>query len=218
MIQLGNFTKNFKEKTIFDSVSYNFKDYGFYGLVGESGCGKTTLLRLISLLDNEYEGTLRISGKNIRNLKKKEEENLRIDTFSYVFSDSRLFDYLTVKENIYLPCVLQKKTIDEGRLCSLAEQMKAVDILDRKDIKSLSEGEKQRVSILRALLLNNPVLICDEPTAHLNEDLSKEITSLLAAVCKKDKKTVIRSTHDENLIPYFDTTLHVGDGKLSENE
>ena len=218
MIQLRGFSKNFDNKTIFDSVDYEFKDFNFYGLVGESGCGKTTLLRLISLLDNQFDGELIVSGKRIKGLKKKERENLRVDTFSYVFSNAQLFDYLTVKENIYLPCTLQKKTIDEGRLVSLSEQRKAFDLLDRKDVKSLSEGEKQRVSILRALLLNNPVLICDEPTAHLNEELSKEITSLLLGVCKKDKKMRIRSTHDENLISYFDKTLHVLNGKLIENE
>ena len=82
MIQLRGFSKNFDNKTIFDSVDYEFKDFNFYGLVGESGCGKTTLLRLISLLDNQFDGELIVSGKSIKGLKKKERENLRVDTFS----------------------------------------------------------------------------------------------------------------------------------------
>ena len=153
---------------------------------------------MLSLLDDQYEGSLIINGKDRSVLSKKEKEKFRVETFGYVFSDARLLDYLTVRENILLPCYLQKKAIDEERL--------------------LSEGEKQRVSILRALLLDCPILVCDEPTAHLNEELSKEITSLLSSIVKKEKKLVIRSTHDESLASYFDSVRMIKEGKISERK
>ncbi len=216
MIQLSNFEKSFKSKKVFDNVNYEFKDNLFYGLIGDSGSGKTTLLRLISLLDNDYNGVLGINGQDRKNVSKKEQERIRTSTFGYVFSDARLFDYLTIKENIILPSVIQKKKYSEEHLLSLAKQRKAEDLLGRKEVSSLSQGEKQRVSILRARLLDNPVLICDEPTAHLNEELGKEITSLLALACEKEKKLVIMATHDQSLTGFFNQVLLVGGGKLSE--
>ncbi len=218
MIQLAHFTKKFKDKVILNSIDVLFQDGFFYGLRGESGAGKTTLLRLLSLLDDQYEGSLIINGKDRSVLSKKEKEKFRVETFGYVFSDARLLDYLTVRENILLPCYLQKKAIDEERLLSLSKEIGVFSLLSRKEVSSLSEGEKQRVSILRALLLDCPILVCDEPTAHLNEELSKEITSLLSSIVKKEKKLVIRSTHDESLASYFDSVRMIKEGKISERK
>ena len=218
MIQLAHFTKKFKDKVILNSIDVLFQDGFFYGLRGESGAGKTTLLRLLSLFDDQYEGSLIINGKDRSVLSKKEKEKFRVETFGYVFSDARLLDYLTVRENILLPCYLQKKAIDEERLLSLSKEIGVFSLLSRKEVSSLSEGEKQRVSILRALLLDCPILVCDEPTAHLNEELSKEITSLLSSIVKKEKKLVIRSTHDESLASYFDSVRMIKEGKISERK
>ena len=196
MIKLESLTKQFDKKIVLNSINYEFQEDKFYGIVGESGCGKTTLLRIISLLDEKYSGKLFVDNVDRNSLKRKEREKRRVQNFSYVFSESRLLPYLSVKENVLLPLTIQKRVYSEKRLGLLADQRKVLNLLERSDVTSLSEGEKQRISILRALILDSPILICDEPTAHLNESLGDEITSLLASICKSEKKLVIMATHD----------------------
>jgi putative ABC transport system ATP-binding protein len=121
MIELKHFRKQFREKVILNDIQVSFEEAKIVGIVGESGAGKTTLLNLISLLDQDFEGERIISSIDTRHLSKKKREKLRLDTFSYVFSDANLLTYLSVRENILLPLQLQKKAIDEVRNKALTE-------------------------------------------------------------------------------------------------
>lgn len=216
MIELKHFRKQFREKVILNDIQVCFEEAKIVGIVGESGAGKTTLLNLISLLDQDFEGERIISSIDTRHLSKKKREKLRLDTFSYVFSDANLLTYLSVRENIILPLQLQKKAIDEVRLNDISQIMKISSLLDRKDVNTLSEGEKQRVSICRALMNQTPFLVCDEPTAHLNHELSQEILHLLSHISHTMNRGVIVSTHDESLLSSFDVVYQIRDTKLYE--
>ncbi len=212
MIELQNFTKEFKSKRIFENINIQFDKNTFYGIYGPSGCGKTTLLNLISLLDDSYSGDILINQKNIKEIKKKEE--FRKNTFAFIFSEASLFDYLSVKENIILPLTFRKKNVPQN-LNELAKELSIDDLLDR-DISTLSEGEKQRVSILRALVSGQDYLICDEPTSHLDKENSILIVQLLKKMAQKKEKTIIMSCHDQNLIPYFSKAYAIEEYHLHE--
>lgn len=181
MIKLQNFTKEFKAKRIFENVNIQFDKSTFYGIYGPSGSGKTTLLNLISLLDDSYFGDLLINGKNVKEIKKKEE--FRKNTFSFIFSEANLFDYLSVKENILLPLTFRKRNAPQS-IYELTKELSIADLLDR-NITTLSGGEKQRVSILRALISGQDFLICDEPTSHLDRENSILIVQLLQQLALK---------------------------------
>lgn len=212
MIELQNFTKEFKSKRIFENINIQFDKSTFYGIYGPSGCGKTTLLNLISLLDDSYSGDILINQKNIKEIKKKEE--FRKNTFAFIFSEASLFDYLSVKENIILPLTFRKKNVPQN-LNELAKELSIDDLLDR-DISTLSEGEKQRVSILRALVSGQDYLICDEPTSHLDKENSILIVQLLKKMARKKEKTIIMSCHDQNLITYFSKAYAIEEYHLHE--
>lgn len=212
MIKLQNFRKEFKNKLIFENINIQFEDHTFYGIYGPSGSGKTTLLNLISLLDRSYDGEINIHEQNVKSI--KQVEQFRKSNFAFIFSESNLLDYLTVKENILLPLTFLKKNIPSD-FYELATDLSIYDLLDR-DIETLSEGEKQRVSILRALISGQEILICDEPTSHLDKTNSILIASLLKKIAKEKKKTVIMSCHDQNLIPYFDHVYAIKEYHLSE--
>ena len=181
MIKLQNFTKEFKAKRIFENVNIQFDKSTFYGIYGPSGSGKTTLLNLISLLDDSYFGDLLINGKNVKEIKKKEE--FRKNTFSFIFAEANLFDYLSVKENILLPLTFRKRNAPQS-IYELTKELSIADLLDR-NITTLSGGEKQRVSILRALISGQDFLICDEPTSHLDRENSILIVQLLQQLALK---------------------------------
>ncbi len=212
MIELQNFTKEFKSKRIFENVNIQFDKSAFYGIYGPSGSGKTTLLNLISLLDDSYIGDILINNKNVKEIKKKED--FRKNTFAFIFSEPNLFDYLSVKENILLPLTFRKKNVPEN-LAQFAKELSISNLLDR-DISTLSEGEKQRVSILRALVSGQDYLICDEPTSHLDRENSILIVQLLNEIAVKKGKTIIMSCHDQNLIPYFSKAYAIEEYHLHE--
>lgn len=212
MIELQNFNKSFKNKLIFESINIQFKSNTFYGIYGPSGSGKTTLLNLISMLDSSYEGNIYINNQNLKEIKKKQD--FRKSTFSFIFSESSLLDYLTVKENILLPLTFLKKNIPSD-FEELAKELSIKELLNR-DISTLSEGEKQRVSILRALMSGQQIIICDEPTSHLDKENSILIVKTLSKLAKEKEKTVIMSCHDQTLIEYFDKAYEIKEYHLNE--
>lgn len=211
MICLSHFSKAFKQKSILEDVSIDFKESSFYALVGESGSGKTTLLKSISLLDPDYQGSLTIDDQDARHLKKTEA--FRILHFSYIFSDSYLLDYLSIQENVFLPLYAMKKPISNEIFQEYAMRLGLTAVLNQKPVE-LSEGEKQRVSILRALLMNKPYLICDEPTSHLDPTNAKAILQLLRSLSHDMHKTVIVALHDYSSLSAFDRVLQFTNQKL----
>ena len=175
---IKNLSKSFDNKLIFTSFSYEFRDTGIYLLKGESGKGKTTLLRILSGLDKKFDGEIIGFSK----------ENV-----SYAFQEYRLFPTLTVLENTLIASNdLTEEDVEKAKmlLCSLDLEEDIYGLLPSQ----LSGGMKQRVAICRALLKNRDVLLLDEPTKELDTAL---VDKLLALIEEKGKKRlVIISTHD----------------------
>ena len=184
---IKNLSKSFGEKEIFNDFSYSFGDRGIYALTGESGVGKTTLLRMISGLDSDYKGE--ISGAA---------------SVSFAFQEHRLFPVLTALENVVF-AISDKKS---EAVLSLAQNMLVSLGISEKDFSllpsELSGGMKQRVSLARAFLKDAPILLLDEPTGELDS----ENAALTRDIIKKqaESRLVIIVTHNKDEIDELSAT------------
>ena len=175
-LMLNKISKKFGDKSIFQNFSYEFDEIGLYIITGESGIGKTTLLRMIAGLDTDYIGNI---------------ENGGIKNVSFMFQEYRLFPTLSALENASISTGKKTDTNAYQLLIRLG--------LDEDDLRKipheLSGGMKQRVSFVRALLKNSPVLILDEPTKELDASTARTMLDIIRNEAKK--RLVIIVTHDD---------------------
>lgn len=180
---------------------------------GPSGCGKTTLLNLIAGILPAASGGIVVAGTELHRLSDRERRLFRLQTVGQVFQDFQLIDYLNVLENVLLPCRIHPSVRltpalrDRGR--SLLSSVGLGDC-GRRSIAHLSQGERQRVAICRALLLSPQIVLADEPTGNLDPASSQTITQLLLSEATSSDATLIMVTHDHSLLPMFDRSVDFG--------
>ncbi|MDR3238264.1 MAG: ABC transporter ATP-binding protein [Spirochaetia bacterium] len=224
LIQANNITKIYtrgSEKIhALNNASFSVNKGDIVCVIGQSGSGKTTLVNVLGCLDNPSSGSLTIDGKEVfktgLSLSESELTHVRRRFFGYVFQKFFLIPTLTVKENILLPAVFQKKyKANEENLDPIMEML---DIAKRKEHlpSQLSGGEMQRVAIARALINNPSVLIADEPTGNLDSKRSGEIKDLIVNLNKEHGITVILVTHNTDLAKIGNRTLELTDGVLRQ--
>ena len=213
MIKVENLRKTFGERLLFDSVSLKIERGDFVGIYGPSGSGKTTLLSLLSLSDPDYGGLIEIDGQDLRELRGRERPSFALRNVARVYGENNLVDYLTARENALLPLYFQSLPLIQGELTRLSSALGVADVLERK-AGSLSEGEKQRIALLRSLLSGQSYLLLDEPTSHLDEKNARKLASLLSEIAKTERPGILMATHDEGLLPYFSHVYRIVDGRL----
>ena len=175
-LKLNNVSKNFDERIILNNFSHVFDEKGLYFITGESGVGKTTLLRIIADLDKEYKGTV---------------ENGGIANVSFMFQEYRLFPTLNALKNA---AVAEKSgSAIAARQLLLRLGFKEDDL--KKRPSQLSGGMKQRVAFVRAVLKKSPILILDEPTKELDADTVRIMMDIIKE--EAEKRLVIAVTHDD---------------------
>jgi putative spermidine/putrescine transport system ATP-binding protein len=172
-------------------VSLHVKDGEFISLLGESGCGKTTLLKSIAGLLEVESGDILMNGKSIMNVAPEKRGTV------IVFQDLRLFPHLTVEKNIAFAMEIKKisKTEQKETVRKLLEEVQLVGYENRK-IGEMSGGQMQRVALARALAAKPNILLLDEPFSGLDERLRVEIRNLVLKLQKERKITTILVTHD----------------------
>ncbi|MFM7868317.1 MAG: ABC transporter ATP-binding protein [Planctomycetaceae bacterium] len=179
-------------------------------LAGPSGCGKTTLLNLISGILPPAAGLVEVNGTDIARLSDAERRLFRLKNIGLVFQDFQLLDYLDVLGNVLLPCRIQPSVrltpALRERGLTLLQQVGLADFSQRS-VTRLSQGERQRVALCRALLLNPQLLLADEPTGNLDPHNSRRMVELLLQESRRSGATLIMVTHDHSLLPMFDRTL-----------
>jgi putative ABC transport system ATP-binding protein len=201
------------------SVSLTVAEGEMVCMQGPSGSGKTTLLSIIGCIFSPTSGKARIGGKKISRLPDHFLTRYRRELIGFVFQNYNMIDHLTVLENITLPLVplgvspsaREKKADHLLEKFGLSHRKKFI-------VKQLSGGELQRVAIARALINDPPIIVADEPTAHLDGKLSLEIVDMLASL-KKEGRTVIVSSHDSIVSghPKVTRIIEVRDGVILEN-
>ena len=179
-------------------------------VVGPSGCGKTTLLNLIAGISLPDSGTVEVEEQTISQMSDAERRNFRIAKIGMVFQQFELVEYLDLKRNILLPFLINaslKLTKQvEQHAEDLAREMGLADKLKRRP-SQLSQGEKQRCAICRALVTEPKILLADEPTGNLDPRNKKTILALMDGQVAKHNQTLIVVTHDLSILDGMDRTI-----------
>lgn len=196
MIELLQIYKAFGAHTVLDNVSIKFTTGRTHILLGQSGCGKSTILRLIIGLEKHDSGDILIDGKKVPD----NGHNEIAKHFGYVIQDKTLMPHLSALDNILLPVKARK--LDVKSVIDHLEYLKELLLLDQAIIEKypsqLSGGQKQKVCLIRALILNPPNLLMDEPFSALDPIIRSTLQTELKKIFIKLKKTVIFVTHDLN--------------------
>ena len=180
--------------------------------VGPSGTGKTTLLHLVAGIHTAESGNVITLGKELHEMSDAERRAFRITRLGLVFQDFALLDYLSVLDNILLPYritpSLRMKACDRQRAESLADSLGIAEYLKRKP-SELSQGERQRVAICRAVVAEPELVLADEPTANLDPENSSRVLDALQAYSDENQATLIIVSHDRDTIERFENRVDV---------
>jgi ABC-type lipoprotein export system ATPase subunit len=175
-------------------------------ILGQSGCGKTTLLHLLTGLLKPQKGNILIDGQDINALKGSAADRFRGKNIGIVLQESHFIQSLNVLENLLLTQNLAGRKADKMRINHLLEALNIADKAAAKP-KNLSIGEQQRVSIARALLHQPKILFADEPTSALDDINTAQVVSLLENLCRDEGASLVLVTHDNRLKTRFAKTL-----------
>ena len=211
ILKADQLTKKFGEKTIFENLSYEFKEGKIYAVRGCSGAGKSTFLAVVAGFLRPDGGRVLLEEKNIYDI--KDEDYYKIhQKEGYVPQSNILMKNLTVLENITVPFLLEEDKDEEYLNETALVYLKKLGISDLKNKYpyEISGGEAKRVSIIRALLNDPKILILDEPTTGLDKKTGKIIFDFIDEYVKKGN-TVIIASHDESLENYGVETIKLGD-------
>jgi putative ABC transport system ATP-binding protein len=192
-----------KNKNILKGITADFEKGKFYAILGPSGCGKSTLLSLIGGLDTPGGGDILYDGQD---LTKIGLQNHRRNNVAFVFQNFNLLEYMTAAENVELISELPALPILEKVGLSKEEA--------KRNVKQLSGGQQQRVAVARALASERRLLLADEPTGNLDEEMAKEITLILKESAHTYGKCVIVVTHSLELASEADIVISLKNGKL----
>ncbi len=197
MIKIHQLTKTFGDRTVFSDLNLNFDAGKVYALIGNSGCGKTTLLNMVAKLEPYDQGSIQYKGKDLRNIK---PTNYFRNELGYLFQNFGLIDNKTVSENLDLGLIGHK--LDKQKKRETKEE-----VLDRvglsyiqldQKVYELSGGEAQRVALAKIILKDPPLILADELTAALDPETSQEIMDLLLTLKNKERLIII-ATHNPTI-------------------
>lgn len=197
MIKIHQLTKTFGDRTVFSDLNLNFDAGKVYALIGNSGCGKTTLLNMVAKLEPYDQGSIQYKGKDLRKIK---PTNYFRNELGYLFQNFGLIDNKTISENLDLGLIGHK--LDKQKKRETKEE-----VLDRvglsyiqldQKVYELSGGEAQRVALAKIILKDPPLILADELTAALDPETSQEIMDLLLTLKNKERLIII-ATHNPTI-------------------
>ncbi|MFC4993884.1 ABC transporter ATP-binding protein [Rubritalea tangerina] len=176
-------------------------------IVGPSGCGKTTLLHLIAGIKRPGHGRILVMNKELCSLSEADVRAFRVQNIGLIFQEFELLDYLNVLDNILLPYRISRALkLDGGvkqRAGALVDEVGLGDKLKRP-VRQLSQGERQRVAICRALLAKPSLILADEPTGNLDVENTDKVLEILFKYVEESGATLVSVTHERHLLDRFD--------------
>jgi ABC-type lipoprotein export system ATPase subunit len=218
MIQLKNIDRSYKTGAgrtwVLRRVNLDIREGEFITVMGPSGAGKSSLLNVLALLDDQWEGEYWFREQAVHDLKRKQRSELAKKNVGVVFQSYHLLDDLTVQENIDLP--LSYKDIPRNQRQSLvADTLDRFQIVAKKDLypSQLSGGQQQLVGVARAAIHKPPLLLADEPTGNLHSGQAREIMELFRAL-NQQGTTIVQVTHSEANAAFGSRTIQLRDGWL----
>ncbi len=183
-------------------------------LTGPSGSGKTTLLNLVAGIMAPTRGSITLEGEVISKLGSGRRRQHRLRDIGMIFQSFELLDYLDVRDNVLLQARLAPGISLTSALQQRAQDLAAeLGLADkwRRPVTALSQGERQRVAACRALLLDPPLVLADEPTGNLDPDNKRAVLDHLIALCARDGRMLLTVTHDHSLLSAFDRIIDMAE-------
>ncbi|KIL51311.1 ABC transporter ATP-binding protein [Jeotgalibacillus alimentarius] len=203
---------------VLKNISLHVAQGGIVSIVGRSGSGKSTLLNLISGFIRPTEGEIVILDEKVSEFTEEEFAEFRLKNMGFIFQSFQLIPSMTAYENIELPLIL-KGMSEQARKQMTLEMMKTVGLENFKDHypSELSGGQQQRVSIARALVLEPPLILADEPTGSLDSETEADLLAFIKKLNKERGITFVIITHDDEVAKIGDRTIEIADGELVRN-
>jgi len=217
-LTFSRITKAHGDTKSLDKISFEVKSGEFLFIVGPSGAGKTTLIKLILAAIKPTDGEIVVTFPKRKKKKRKIEEIRRL--IGTVYQDTRLVTDKTVYENIELALDIIS-TPKEERSETIKKVLKKTDLEDKADLfpSQLSGGELQRASLARALSIKPLLILADEPTGNLDPESGWKLVELLRKINKEDKTTIIMVTHDIDIVDSLKTrVIHLDKGKIIKDK
>ena len=203
MLTIKNINKRYYNLAVLKDISISFPDYGFVSIVGESGCGKSSLLNVIGGIDNEYQGYIYYQGKKINNL-------IRKGKTSYIFQSFHLISFLKANANVRLYDFFHHSSYKENKQSRISSFKNLKPAL-------LSLGQRQRIAILRSLYFEPDIILCDEPTASLDNENIQMVMKELKRLSYS--RLIIFVSHDRELVDkYSDEIYQMNDGEIVDHK
>ena len=224
VLEVENLIRNYRKSMIKKSdedikvlkgLSFTVDEGDFVGVMGKSGCGKTTLLKVLGLIDKQTGGRIRFMGKDTGDLYGDTLADIRRTKIGFIFQDFYLMDSLSVEENIMLPMILGEEDVKSmvETAHRYADQFQITHLL-KKNPYELSGGEKQRVAICRALINNPGLVLADEPTGNLDSKSGKIVIDALNQINREMGKTIVMVTHDPQMASNCKRIILLKDGVI----
>jgi putative ABC transport system ATP-binding protein len=216
MIQLKNLERSYKSPAgqfwVLRRVNLEIREGEFITIMGPSGAGKSSLLNVLALLDDSWQGEFWFREQAVHEMKRKQRSELAKRNIGMVFQSYHLLDDLTVRENIDLP-LSYKDVPHRQREGMVADTLDRFQMVAKKDLfpSQLSGGQQQLVGIARAVIHKPPLLLADEPTGNLHSSQAKEIMELFRAL-NQQGTTIVQVTHSDANAAYGSRTIQLRDG------
>ena len=214
MLEIKNLVKNFDKVKALDDINLTINKGEKIVIIGPSGCGKSTLLRCINLLETPTSGIIKYHHVETKNYKR----NILCQKIGMIFQNYNLFNHLTIIKNITLVPIKLKILTKETAYKKAMDLLNAMKLSDKANRypRELSGGEKQRVAIIRSLILSPEMLLIDEPTGALDPENIKDVLELLNNI-SQNGMTMIVVTHEMNFARVFaDKVIFMDKGKIVE--
>lgn len=208
-IEIKNLNKNFGNLVLFDNLNLEIESNKVTCIYGTSGCGKTTIIDIIGLIEKFNSGTVLYDGIAIKG--KNDVRNMLREKIGFIFQDFGLIENETVYQNMKMVYKVRKLKDQRTTIDNLLNDLNLENMLDRK-VFELSGGEQQRVAIAKTILKNPDIILADEPTASLDTENKKIVLTMLRDFVDSGK-TVIIVSHDSEILEYADIIIDLAEVK-----
>lgn len=219
VLEAKNINKMYRDpvytQILFD-VCFSIQKGVFASIIGKSGCGKSTLLYILSTMDTDYDGQLLINGESMKEKRESYLAKVRNEKIGFVFQFHYLLNEFTVLKNVMLPALKLGKYNEEAIISRAMEKLDILGIkhLAYKNAHLLSGGEKQRVSIARALINNPMIIMGDEPTGNLDKKNSAVVFDIFKELSETFHQTLLIVTHDMEFAEKTHRIIEMEDGRI----
>lgn len=216
ILQVNNLTKTFGKRTIIDQLSFSVETGTSLAITGASGCGKSTLLNMIGMLESPSSGQIFLEGKLLPKINSSAATKLRRHTINYLFQSYALISEQSTLDNALLALHYADLSKKEklARIDHILERL-GLDKVKHDKVVTLSGGEQQRLALARCILKPGNLILADEPTGALDQNLAVQVTKEILKLQQEHHKTIIIVTHDPNIAKQCDRILSLGETHIA---